>query len=123
MQRNPEICPYCQSKNFISEDQFAEIEKTKSLKEIEKLKKAGKFEDAALIYEKMEMWDKVGECRKKSMTGNNASADFNVAKIGSINMLCPRCGTSQPLASKSNQVTCTRCKKEYAIPKKVLDLF
>ena len=45
-----------------------------------------------------------------------------IGKIGSINMQCPHCGASQPLASKSNEVMCTRCHKSYVIPKKVLDL-
>ena len=45
-----------------------------------------------------------------------------IGKIGSINMKCPHCGASQPLASKSNEVMCTRCHKSYVIPKKVLDL-
>jgi uncharacterized protein YbaR (Trm112 family) len=29
MQRNPEVCPYCKSKNLIPEEKFAEVEKIK----------------------------------------------------------------------------------------------
>lgn len=40
MQRDPEICPYCHSRNLISEEQIAEIEKTTPAKK----KEAGKLE-------------------------------------------------------------------------------
>ncbi|MFA5366005.1 MAG: hypothetical protein WC325_12550 [Candidatus Bathyarchaeia archaeon] len=80
MQRNPEMCPYCHSKNLISEEKFAELEKAKPI-------------------------------AKKEM-----------GKIDSVVMECPYCGSSQKLASKSNEVTCAHCHKIYTIPKKVLDL-
>lgn len=35
MQRDPELCPYCHSKNLISEEQFAELEKANPIKKKE----------------------------------------------------------------------------------------
>ena len=122
MQANPEMCPYCGSKNMISDEQFVDLERTQTLKEIEKLERAGRYEDAALSYEKLEMWDKAGECRRMGKTNYVVSASVSIGKIGSISMDCPHCGAPQPLASKSNEVICSYCHKSYVIPKKVLDL-
>jgi len=107
LQKDPQRCPYCGSTNLISkEDDVQNI-----LAEIEKLKKAGKYEAAALKYEELEMLDKAREIR-----------NINMGKVRSINMECPYCGASQPLSSKSNEVKCKHCGKNYVIPKKVLDL-
>ena len=100
-------CPYCGSTNLISKkDDVPNI-----IAEIEKLKKAGRYEEAALRYEELEMGDKAEECRK-----------FNMGKVSAINMECPHCGACQPLASKNNEVKCKHCGKKYVIPKKVLEL-
>ena len=107
LQKNPEKCPYCGSRNLISKkDEIPTI-----LAEIKKLKKARNFEEAALKYEELEMWDKAAEIRK-----------LNMGKVGAITMECPHCGASQPLSSKDNEVTCKHCKKNYIIPKKALEL-
>jgi DNA-directed RNA polymerase subunit RPC12/RpoP len=107
LQKNPEKCPYCGSKNLISmKAMVSEI-----LAEIEKLKKAGKYEAAALKYEELEMWDKAKEIRK-----------LNMGKVSTINMECPHCGAVQQLSSKNNEVKCKRCGKNYVIPQKVLEL-
>ena len=107
LQQNPQKCPYCGSTNLISKvDEIPTV-----LAEIKQLKKAGKYEEAALKYEELEMYDKAKEIRK-----------LNMGKIGTINMECPHCGASQPLSSKNSKVTCKRCKKTYVIPKKVLEL-
>jgi len=68
------------------------------------------------------MWDKAGECRKMGRTNYVIQANINIGKVGSISMECPFCGASQPIASKSNEVVCSYCKKTYVIPKNVLDL-
>jgi transposase-like protein len=107
LQKDPNKCPYCGSTNLVSiEDVVPEV-----LAEIEKLKKAGKYEDAALKYEELGMWDKAEEIR-----------NINMGKVSTINMECPHCGSSQPLSSKNNMVKCKQCGKNYAIPKKVLEL-
>ncbi len=107
LQKDPRKCPYCGSINLISkEDDMQNI-----LAEIENLKKAGRYEDAALKYEELEMWDKAREIR-----------NVNMGKVSSVNMECPHCGASQPLSSKSNEVQCNYCRKNYVIPKKVLEL-
>jgi len=118
LQSNPTLCPYCGKKILISEDEAYKLE----IEEIEKLERAGRYEEAAQKYEELEMWDKVMECRRKAGTNHAVSASVDVGKVGTISMLCPYCGEIQPIASKSNEVTCTRCGKNYAIPKNVLDL-
>ncbi|MHA2407529.1 MAG: hypothetical protein ACXACA_04090 [Candidatus Ranarchaeia archaeon] len=107
LQKDPEKCPYCGSTNLIFKKDEAPI----ILAEIEKLMKAEKYEEAALKYEELEMWDKAKEIRNK-----------NMGKVSTINMECPHCSASQPLSSKNNKATCEHCGKKYVIPKKVLDL-
>jgi DNA-directed RNA polymerase subunit RPC12/RpoP len=107
LQKDPEKCPYCGSANLIS---IKDIIPT-VIAEIEKLKKAGKYEEAALKYEELELLDKAEECRR-----------LNMGKVSTINMKCPHCGETQQLSSKNNTVTCKHCGKNYGIPKKVLDL-
>ena len=107
LQRNPQKCPYCGSTNLLSiKDIIPAV-----VAEIDKLKKAGKFEEAALKYEELEMYDKAKECRK-----------LNMGKATAVTMKCPHCGATQPLSSKNNSVKCKRCSKNYGIPKKVLEL-
>jgi len=107
LQKNPQKCPYCGSTNLLSmKDVVPTI-----MAEIEKLKKAGKYEEAALKYEEIDMLDKAEECRK-----------LNMGKISKITMECPHCGETQPLSSKNNSVKCKHCGKNYGVPKKVLEL-
>ena len=108
LQKDPQKCPYCGSRKFVSkEDEIPGI-----LAEIKILEKAGKYEEAAMKFEELEMWDKSKEIR-----------DLNMGKIGTVNMVCPHCGHSQPFSSKINDVKCVNCSKTYVVPKKVLDLF
>lgn len=118
LQRNPDKCPYCGSTNIVSKAEYIK----NMASEIEKMEKAGKYEDLALIYEKLEMWDMAGEVRRKAKTSYVISANINIGKVGTISMECPHCGASQPLSSKTNEVTCKYCGKNYIIPKKVLEL-
>ena len=107
LQKNPHKCPYCGSTNLISKkDDVPNI-----IAEIEKLKRARRYEEAAMRYEELEMWDKAGEVRR-----------LNIGKVSTISMECPHCSASQPLSSKNKEVTCKYCGKKYAIPKKVLKL-
>lgn len=107
LQKDPQKCPYCGSANLISKEEATQ----NILADIEKLKKAGKYEKAALKYEEIEMWDKAREIR-----------NINLGKVSTISMECPHCGTSQQLSSKSNEVKCKHCGKKYIIPKKVIEL-
>ena len=119
LQSDAEMCPYCGCKDIRSvEPQSIQDES----EEIEKLVRAGRYEDAALKYEELEMWDKAGECRRNAKTNYVVTANVSIGKVGSISMDCPHCGASQPIASKSNEVKCQYCGKNYVIPKKVLDL-
>ena len=107
LQKNPQKCPYCGSTNLFSKKDIVQ----RVIAEVETLKKAGKFEEAASKYEELDMWEKSEECR-----------NLNMGKISSINMKCPRCGATQPLSSKNNSIRCKSCGKNYNIPKKVLEL-
>jgi len=107
LQRDPQKCPYCGSTNLISKKDYV----SNVVAEIEQLKKDGLYEDAALRYEELEMWDKADETR-----------NMNMGKVSAINMTCPHCGKSQPLFSKKTEVTCKHCGKKYGVPKKVLEL-
>jgi DNA-directed RNA polymerase subunit RPC12/RpoP len=115
LQDIPEHCPYCGGANLVPEEEV-------DFEEIEKLERAGRYEDAALKYEEAEMWDKAGEERRKAKTSYVISANVNIGKVGTISMECPHCGASQPLSSKNSEVTCKYCGKNYIIPKKVLEL-
>jgi len=107
LQKDPKKCPYCGSTNLIS---MKEVIPT-IIAEIEELKKAGKYEEAALKYEEIDMLDKAEECRK-----------LNMGKVRAISMECPHCGETQQLSSKNKTVKCKHCGKTYGIPKKVLEL-
>jgi len=116
LQSDAKVCPYCGSRVILSDDPQSTLE------EIEKLVRAGRYEDAALEYEELEMWDKAGECRRNAKTNYVVTANLSIGKVGSISMDCPHCGASHPIASKFNEVKCQFCGKNYIIPKKVLDL-
>jgi len=115
MQSNPTLCPYCGSRNLVSNEEVM-------TDEAEILERAGRYEDVAEKYEELAMWDKAGDCRRMAKTNYVVSANINIGKVGSIAMDCPHCGASQLVATKSNEVTCEFCRKKYVIPKKVLDL-
>jgi hypothetical protein len=83
---------------------------------------AGRYEEAARVFDELGNLARAGECRRMAKTTYVVSANVNIAKVGSISMECPHCSASQPIASKSNEVTCSYCKKNYVIPKKVLEL-
>ena len=117
LQAKPQICPYCRSKNLISEE-----DASKDIQEAERLAKTGRYEDAALKYEKLDLWDKAKECRRLNKKKGGGSADLPIGKVGAVSMVCPHCGTSQPLNLKLNQETCSRCGTIYMIPSQVLEL-
>jgi hypothetical protein len=88
----------------------------------ENLEKAGRYGDAAEIFDELEMWDRAGDCRRMLKTNYIVSANVNIGKNGTISIECPHCSASQQIITKSNEVTCKFCGKNYVIPKKVLDL-
>ena len=108
LHKNPQRCQYCGSTNLLSIEDII----PKTISEIETLKKAEKYEEAALKYEELEMWDKAKECR-----------NLNMGKVTAVSIKCPHCGMSQSLSSKNDAIKCKRCGKDYGVPKKVLDLF
>ena len=92
IQKHPELCPYCGSKNLIAEEDVQSV-----VAENETLQKTGQYEQAS-------------------------PANIKVGRISTINMECPYCGSSQPLSQKSHEIKCEYCGKNYVVPKKVLDL-
>jgi len=58
---------------------------------------------------------------KKETVQYVIASRFEFSEGGGVTIKCPHCGGSQP-ASKSKQVTCEYCGKEYIIPKKILDM-
>jgi uncharacterized Zn-finger protein len=120
--KDVQFCPYCFSKNIVPDEVVTESERDKMLKDAKNLELAGRYEDAALLYEQMEMWEKAGIVRRNARTSYVISANVNIAKVGSISMECPHCGAAQPITSKENEVTCFYCGKNYVIPKKILEL-
>jgi transposase-like protein len=118
LQKDPWKCPYCGSTNLVSKKDVV----PNIVTEIEKLKTAGRYEEAALRYEELEMLDKAGECRRMAKASHAISAKVKTGKVITISMECPYCSASQPLSSKNKEVTCKYCGKKYAIPKKVLKL-
>lgn len=85
------------------------------------LMKAGRYEDAAKLYEHLEMWNEAGECRRLARTTYVVAADVRVGKDG-ISVNCPHCGSAERLESKASEVTCRHCGRAYYIPKKILDM-
>ncbi len=118
LQADPAMCPYCRSKNLISEE-----DETKARKEIDRLAKAGNYEEAALKYEKMELWDKAKECRimakKKQQKG---AAKIEAGKVVAVTLSCPHCSAEQPFAGKAQEEMCSRCGTTYRVPKNAVAL-
>ncbi|MCW3997587.1 MAG: hypothetical protein NWF10_03350 [Candidatus Bathyarchaeota archaeon] len=118
---NIELCPYCHSKKLVPSEEIKEHIPTK-IEEAANLVKAGRYEEAAILYEELEMWKKACKCRKLDRQSYIAPRNLNVGKVASIIMTCPYCNASQSVVSKSKKVVCSSCKKKYVIPRKVLDL-
>jgi ribosomal protein S27AE len=117
LQTCPEMCPYCRSKNLISEE-----DASKETEEAQQLAKAGRYEEAALKFEKLELWNEAKACRLQAKKSRKDSSPRQVGKVGEINTVCPHCGASQLVTSKSEEETCNRCGTTYLIPREVLSL-
>lgn len=117
LQAHPELCPYCRSKKLISEEDVS-----KQSREAEQLAKTGRFEEAALVFEKLELWKDAKECRHQAKKKGKGSAPLQAGKIGSVSIVCPHCGESQPVSLKSREEFCNRCGTSYLIPEELLGL-
>jgi ribosomal protein S27E len=111
IQRNPEMCPSCGGKEIVTDEQLIEL-----------YLKSERYEDAALLCEELELFDKAEQCRKKA-NPNYVTPTSPVGKINSINMECPHCQKIQQVISRKNEVICISCNKRFAIPEKAYDLF
>lgn len=89
--------------------------------DIENFVKAGRYEDAAQLYEKLGMWENAGECRRLDRTSYLIAADVHIGTDG-ISVNCPKCGSPERLGSRASEVICKHCGSKYFIPKKILDL-
>lgn len=103
------------------EEQRQVAMRMRAKQDADNLMKAGRYEDAAKLYEQLEMWSEAGECRRLARTTYVVAADVKVGKDG-ISVKCPHCGSSERLESKVNEVICKHCGSKYFIPKKILDL-
>jgi len=101
---------------------LAEKRKSEKMVEARNLITAGRYEEAARIYDEYDMYETVGECRKMEGTSHQISTVFSMGKDGTISVNCPNCGSSHAVESKTNLVECTHCGGRYIIPKKVLDM-
>jgi transposase-like protein len=117
LQTHPELCPYCKSKNLVSEE-----DSSKEIKEAERLAKSGRFEDAALRYEKLDLWNEAKNCRALAKKKRAAPVNLEEGKLETVSLLCPHCGSSQPVEVKSSQETCSHCGTTYLVPEKVIEL-
>ena len=117
------ICQNCHGEKF-SENNISPKNGARSakLEVIGIFIKAGRYEEAAKLYEELEMRDAAEDCRKMGKTRHVVSTRLKVGKVAAISMNCPYCNSSQLLDSKSNKVVCLSCGKKYVIPKKVLNL-
>ncbi len=93
-----------------------------AVEEAIKLEKTGLYEKAARLYEDLEMWEKACKIRRLERHSHVLPKNVKVGRVDLIRMSCPYCNNSQPIASKLNKVVCSKCKKKYVIPKRVLDL-
>lgn len=117
LQSHPEMCPYCRSKNLVSEE-----DASREIREAEKLAKSGRYEDAALRYENLDLWKEAKDCRVLARKKHISLGPLKMGKFGTVNLLCPHCGTSQPVDLKSKEQTCNHCGTLYLVPEKVYEL-
>jgi ribosomal protein S27E len=117
LQANPELCPYCCSRNLISEEGAS-----KEIQEIEHLVKHGQYEVAALKYEKLDLWDEAKGCRMQAKKNRASLVDLETGKVGTINLVCPHCNVEQTVQSKSGEEICSHCGTTYTVPNKVREL-
>ncbi len=117
LQAHPELCPYCKSKNLISEEDTSKL-----AQEANQMAKGGRFEEAALSFEKLEMWKEAKDCRLQARKKHKGLTKPLTGKIGSVSVICPHCGASQAVNLKSSEETCNRCGTTYLIPKEALGL-
>ncbi len=63
-------------------------------------------------------------CGSKNIVPDDPTVDseIKIAELSSISVKCPYCGASQPVESKSDEATCSECKKNFIIPEKILEL-
>ncbi len=115
LQAHPEMCPYCRSRNLISEG-----DTEKKVAEAGQLAKAGRFEEAALILEQVDHWKEAKECRLRAK--KKPRAELPSGKLGTVTLLCPHCGHSQEANLKVGEQLCTRCGTRYVVPPELLGL-
>ncbi len=95
------------------------------LDRIENLEKAGRYEEAAIEYEKLQLYEKAGEMRRKDkmviVRNTNISVDLNyflsqIREGGIVAVYsCPKCGGKLKVdknASLEQLRTCVHCGNE-----------
>jgi hypothetical protein len=104
--RNPD-CPKCGKIMDTFADDFwcsrcrikysregRDILRERLMEEAEKLERVGRYEAAAIKYEKLEMWDKAGECRRTAKTNYDEklmAKEIIREKQVIVKIRCPYC--------------------------------
>ncbi len=91
---NPAACPRCGKRDFVPDNYFIEV-----------YLKSGKYEDAALEYEKIKLYDLASECRKM---GRNKTFPLSTLTCGDCQKKilqpqpsnCPYCGSKNVLTKR-----------------------
>jgi DNA-directed RNA polymerase subunit RPC12/RpoP len=117
LQTDPEMCPYCRSKNLIREEGLAEHAAKAGA-----LAKNKRFEEAALLFEKLDLWDKAKACRLQARKAGSRPVDLATAKVESVALICPHCGFSQTVASGDEETVCAKCGTTFLVPESVAQL-
>jgi tRNA(Ile2) C34 agmatinyltransferase TiaS len=84
-------CPRCRTK--YSRD-GRDLIRERLIEEAGKLERVGRYEAAAIKYEKLEMWDKAGECRrreKNNFDNTPIAKEIIKEKQVIVKIRCPYC--------------------------------
>lgn len=101
---------------------YAVSYKPASEQKAKNLELAGRYEEAAQEYEVLAMLEEAGRVRRLEKVQYVISTNFQIGEDGTVKLVCPHCGASQPAESKTSEVTCKYCGKRYAVPRKILDM-
>ncbi len=117
LQTDPEMCPYCRSKNLIREEDLAE-----QTAKAEALAKNKRYEEAALLFETLDLWNKAKACRLQARKAGSRPVELLNAKVASVALICPHCGDSQPVTSGDAEPICAKCGTTFLVPEAVAKL-
>lgn len=121
-QRKPKHCMICNTllkekdnycsanceEKAIEEDRLQDIQwREVEIRKAETFEQMGRYEEAALIYEELELFDKAGEARKLGKTEYVKTTKLDINQLISqlkeiVNYKCPSCGAGIDIHSKTS---------------------